>query len=228
MNIVTFIIPTIGRDTLNRSIESILNQTIEDWNIIIIFDGIKSNIDMNYINDKRIKIIEIKKKGFYINCAGNVRNEGIKYAKTEWIAFLDDDDTISHDYIETFYKELELSPYLDVLIFRMMINDRIIPKLETNNFYLNDVGISFIMKRSIYSSGTIFIADGAEDFLYLDKIRKLGYKIIISQYIKYFVRNEPFFTDIIGNRVIINSNFIIFLSYLYVSSFISKNNNIQR
>ena len=224
MNIVTFIIPTIGRETLNRSIESILNQTIENWKAIIIFDGIKSNIT---INDERIKIIEIEKKGLYINCAGNVRNEGIKYATTEWIAFLDDDDTISHNYIETFYKELELNPNLDVLIFRMMINDKILPKLETNNFYLNDVGISFIMRLSIYNSGTIFTADGAEDFLYLDKIRKEGYIIIISPYITYFVRNEPFFTNIIGNRSIINSNFIIFLGYLYLSSFISNSNNIQ-
>ena len=224
MNIVTFIIPTIGRETLNRSIESILNQTIENWKAIIIFDGIKSNIT---INDERIKIIEKKKKGLYINCAGNVRNEGIKYATTEWIAFLDDDDTISHNYIETFYKELELNPNLDVLIFRMMINNRIVPKLETNNFYLNDVGISFIMRLSIYNSGTIFTADGAEDFLYLDKIRKAGYIIIISPYITYFVRNEPFYTNIIGNRSIINSNFIIFLGYLYLSSFISNSNNIQ-
>ena len=224
MSIVTFIIPTIGRETLNRSIESILNQTIENWKAIIIFDGIKSNIT---INDERIKIIEIEKKGLYINCAGNVRNEGIKYATTEWIAFLDDDDTISHNYIETFYKELELNPNLDVLIFRMMINNRIVPKLETNNFYLNDVGISFIMRLSIYNSGTIFTADGAEDFLYLDKIRKAGYIIIISPYITYFVRNEPFFTNIIGNRSIINSNFIIFLGYLYLSSFISNSNNIQ-
>jgi len=226
MDIVTFIIPTIGRETLNRSIESILNQTIENWNAIIIFDGIKSNLDIKYITDKRIKIIEIEKKGLYINCAGEVRNEGIKYANTEWIAFLDDDDTISHNYIETFYKELELNPYLDVLIFRMMVNDRIIPKLETNNFYLNDVGISFIMKRSIHSSGIIFIPDGAEDFLYLDKIRKAGYLIIISHYIKYFVRDEPFFTDIIGNRIIINNNFIIFLGYLHIFSFIPNSNNI--
>jgi glycosyltransferase involved in cell wall biosynthesis len=224
MNNVTFIIPTIGRETLNRSIESILNQTVENWNIIVIFDGIKSNIT---VNDKRIKIIEIEKKGLYINCAGNVRNEGIKYATTEWIAFLDDDDTISHNYIETFYKELELNPYLDVLIFRMMINSRIIPKLETNNFYLNDVGISFIMRLSIHSSGTTFIPDGAEDFLYLDKIRKEGYKMVISPYIKYFVRNEPFFTNIIGNRTIINSNFIIFINYIYLFSFISLINHTE-
>ncbi len=45
---ITFIIPTIGRKTLINSIESIINQTITDWKIIVIFDGIKSNINITY------------------------------------------------------------------------------------------------------------------------------------------------------------------------------------
>ena len=59
-NTITFIIPTIGRKTLIKSIKSLQNQTNQNWNAIIIFDGIKSNIN---INDPRIKIIEIDKKG---------------------------------------------------------------------------------------------------------------------------------------------------------------------
>ena len=55
-NIITFIIPTIGRTTLERSIESILNQSFDIWYIIIIFDGIKSTLGNKYINDKRINI----------------------------------------------------------------------------------------------------------------------------------------------------------------------------
>jgi len=40
MALVTFIIPTIGRDTLQRSIDCLLEQTIQEWKAIIIFDGI--------------------------------------------------------------------------------------------------------------------------------------------------------------------------------------------
>ena len=47
MNNITFIVPTIGRISLNNSIKSLLNQTIENWNAIIIFDGIKCNIENN-------------------------------------------------------------------------------------------------------------------------------------------------------------------------------------
>jgi len=202
---ITFIIPTIGRITLNNSINSLLNQTIENWNAIIIFDGIKSNIENN---DLRIQIIEIDKKGLGINSAGNVRNHGMSICKTKWIAFLDDDDIIAPDYIETFNKELELYPNIDVLIFRMNLDNRIIPKLETDDFYLCDIGISFIMKREIFNNGLKFIPDGAEDYLYLNKIRLYGYKMMISPYIKYFVKKE-YIDDIrydLGNRVFINMN----------------------
>ena len=57
---ITFIIPTIGRNTLINSIKSIENQTNSNWQIIIIFDGIKSNIE---ISNPKIKILEIEKKG---------------------------------------------------------------------------------------------------------------------------------------------------------------------
>ena len=100
---ITFIIPTIGRQSLQNSINSLLKQTIKDWHAIIIFDGIKCNLNNN---DERIQIIEIEKTGININSAGNVRNYGMSLATTEWIAFLDDDDTIAIDYIETFNYEL--------------------------------------------------------------------------------------------------------------------------
>lgn len=74
MDNITFIIPTIGRISLNNSINSLLNQTVKKWNAIIIFDGIKCNIENN---DSRIQIIEIEKKGININSAGNVRNYGM-------------------------------------------------------------------------------------------------------------------------------------------------------
>ena len=187
---ITFIIPTIGRQSLQNSINSLLNQTINDWHAIIIFDGIKCNIDNNYtLNDNRIKIIEIEKTGININSAGNVRNYGMSFVTTEWIAFLDDDDTIANDYIETFNNELIKYDDIDVLIFRMIDdNGRIIPKIDADNFYLCDVGISFIIRKEIFDDGLKFIADGAEDFLYLDAIRREEYKMMIVPHIKYFIR----------------------------------------
>ena len=222
--IITFIIPTIGRSTLINSINSLKNQTIKDWRAIIIFDGISSNI--NDINDIRIKILECDKKGININSAGEVRNYGMSFVETKWIAFLDDDDIIDNDYIETFYNEINnySNLDLDVIIFRMNDNENIIPKIKTDNFYICDVGISFIIKKSIFEEGHKFIPDGAEDFLYLNKLRKAGKKIMISPYIKYNVKKINFIkNNQLGNRVFINIKNELLSALCYIFYNIYKN-----
>ena len=227
---ITFVIPSIGRASLNSAIISLKNQTISNWKAIIVFDGIKCNIDNYYINDSRIIVMESEKMGIGINSAGNVRNYAMSFVKTEWIAFLDDDDTIANDYIETFHKELNLYCEIDLLIFRMASENRIIPKLETDNFYLCDVGISFIMKKKIFDNNIVFIPDGAEDYIYLDTIRKNKYKMMISPYIKYYVRETVHNSTIeLGNRVFINmaNNLVTFIGYLFINKFFRQNSNIQ-
>ena len=213
-NIITFIIPTIGRETLKNTLISLQNQTIKNWNAIIIFDGCNQNI--NNIDD-RIKIVPCNKLGSNINNAGLVRNYGIELADTKWVAFLDDDDVIDETYLEKFYEELKLNNNeFDVLIFRMNLCGRVIPSLDTDNFYINDVGISFVMKKEIFNNGIKFIPDGAEDFLLLNQIRKKNYKMIISPYVMYYVENSVHDSSISGNRVFINYNNNVYTLFSYV------------
>ena len=73
-------------------------------------------------------------------------------------------------------------------------------------------------KREIYKQDYKFIPNGAEDFLYLDKIRASGKRIMISPYVKYYVRKNNFIDNDcnnIGNRVFINinNNLITLLCY---------------
>ena len=58
MSIVTFIIPTIGRSSLNDALNSLYKQTIQDWKAIVIFDGLSTNIT---INDERVSILTCEK-----------------------------------------------------------------------------------------------------------------------------------------------------------------------
>jgi hypothetical protein len=95
----------------------------------------------------------------------------MKYVDTEWIAFLDDDDVISSDFVETFYKEIHDYPFVDVLIFRMMNKDLILPKLKTDNFYKNKVGISFIINKKILNH-VQFIPSNVEDYNFLNEVRE--------------------------------------------------------
>lgn len=211
MNDITFIIPTIGRKTLQNALQSIINQTNDNWKIIIIFDGIEPTIQKN--NDK-ITIIKSNKKGKDKNSAGNVRNYGMEFVNTKWIAFLDDDDVIANNYVETFNNEIKNYPNIDLLIFRMLgKNNHILPPLNTDNFYINNVGISFALKTEIYKNGHKFIPSNVEDFNYLDLIRKNNYKIMISPYVKYFVNYDDtqdikkyINNYVVGNRIFINKN----------------------
>lgn len=79
---------------VEQGIMSVLNQTLEDFEFIIINDGSKDktlNI-IKSISDKRIVIIDQKNSG-----AANARNSGLKSAKGEYIAILDADDIAMPD-----------------------------------------------------------------------------------------------------------------------------------
>jgi hypothetical protein len=198
---VTFIIPSIGRPTLSKTLESLINQTNPNWKAIVIFDGISANIDNI---DSRITFLECEKLGRDTNSAGLVRNYGIQFADTEWIAFVDDDDCISNDYVELFKNEI-LEYDTDILIFRMNFGGEILPSLDTETFFHCRVGISFGLKRKIFEEGVIFEPGVTEDFSYLDNARNKNYKIMISPHVTYFVRNyENIIENQKGNRVFIN------------------------
>ena len=103
-------------------------------------------------------------------------------------------------------------------------NNLILPPLETDNFYLAQVGISFALKTSIFNENIKFIPSSSEDFNLLNKIRENSYKIMISPHITYIVRNNnnnnKNLNNIIGNRLFIN-NKENFISYN-----VESNNNI--
>jgi len=200
---ITFIIPTIGRDTLKNTVECLINQTNPNWKAIIIFDGLEPTFTSE---DNRIQIMQSTKLGENFNGyngAGSVRNYGIQHATTEWIAFVDDDDGIKHTYVEVFLKEI--TDYdNDVIIFRMKTWHGPLPHNNTDNFYHCQVGISFAVKKHIFDSGLVFETSQFEDYYFLNKTRDFLYKIMISPYLLYFVKSY----DINSNNTLYNRVFI--------------------
>lgn len=95
--LVSVIIPTYkSRGGLKRSIDSVLNQTYVNYEIIIVDDNDSNTIFRKETEkimseyDKYTNVVYIKHK---VNSNGAVaRNTGISHAKGEYIAFLDDDD----------------------------------------------------------------------------------------------------------------------------------------
>jgi len=91
MPMVSVIIPTYNRaHVLARSIQSVLNQTFQDFELIIVDDGSTDDTEslVNRFSSKKIKYVRHQK-----NQGGSpARNTGIRLAKGDYIAFLDDDD----------------------------------------------------------------------------------------------------------------------------------------
>lgn len=91
---------------VNMSIDSVLKQTFEDFELIIINDGSTDEsaiIAETYSkDDERIKIYHIENKGL-----ANVRNLALSYANGEYITFVDSDDAIDADYLELLMKGLD-------------------------------------------------------------------------------------------------------------------------
>ena len=178
---VTFIIPTINRESLEQSINSLKSQTNSNWFCKVIFDG----VDVIDFNDDRIECVKIEKNGFIgpnNGQAGLVRNIGIGLVKTEWVAFLDDDDTVNSDYVD-----LLLNKYnnRDFVIFKMKYkNGLVLPK--DNTIIFGNVGISIAFKNSLESKFKNN-RDG-EDFDFIIDLKNKSSNFCVSDEIMYNVR----------------------------------------
>jgi hypothetical protein len=194
---ITFIVPTIGRYTLMRTIISLKNQTKTNWRCIVIFDGVNipKNITDTLKDDKRFTIIRINKVGC-LNHGARVRNEGLRLVKTGWVGFVDDDDTLSPYYVEHMNNYISSNSTIKCIIFRMMYSDNnVIPKINSNTFQAGNVGISFCFNAELLRSGFYFTPSSCEDYVLLNKIRGSRYRIVMSGKIGYFVR--PFLSTTI-------------------------------
>ena len=102
---VSIIIPAFNVETyIKRAIESCINQTYTNIEIIIIDDGSTDDtfhiIKKYALIDSRIKVISQNNKG-----VSNARNSGIKNVKGDYVCFLDSDDWLENNAIETFIND---------------------------------------------------------------------------------------------------------------------------
>ena len=97
--LVSIVVPTYNHSIyLKRALESIINQTYENWEVIVIDNHSTDNtfeVIANFKNN-RIKYLKVHNKGIIAIS----RNIGIKSANGEWIAFLDSDDWWTRDKLE--------------------------------------------------------------------------------------------------------------------------------
>ncbi|MGL4801021.1 MAG: glycosyltransferase, partial [Cetobacterium sp.] len=114
---------------LREALDSVVNQTLQEIEIILVNDGSTDN-SLNIIReyekiDKRIIVINQKNQGL-----SGARNSGLKIANGKYIYFMDSDDYIELDTIELCYKKSE-KENLDFIFFDAEV-------FSTENIYIND------------------------------------------------------------------------------------------
>ena len=103
---VSIVIPVYNVEKyIRQCLESVINQTLKDIEIIIVNDGTKDSsmkIIEEYLSDKRIKIINKENGGL-----SSARNAGMREAQGKYICFIDSDDFIDSLMMEELYNKIE-------------------------------------------------------------------------------------------------------------------------
>ena len=153
MTQISIIIPIYNaEDYLNECLDSVVNQTLSDIEIICINDGSSDNslsiVEEFATKDSRIKIISQKNNG-----QGSARNKGLNIANGKYIYFMDADDKIELNTLNDCYEIME-KDNLDFVMFQLINyddendvfyqeNDYDMPKInklvENNIFSYNDL-----------------------------------------------------------------------------------------
>ena len=113
---IDIIIPVYNTPKLDleRCLNSIINQTYNDYKVYIIDDG-SNDITKNYLDDfiknkDNFIVKHIKNKG-----VSNARNLGIEISHSKYITFVDADDTLENNFLQEAYEIIEKNN-LDIII----------------------------------------------------------------------------------------------------------------
>ncbi len=103
---VSVIVPVYNVEQyLSECVDSILLQTFEDFELILVDDGSTDQCGVmcdNYVSqDERVKVIHTQNSGL-----SAARNEGIALARGKYIAFVDSDDVVNIHYLEMLVQSL--------------------------------------------------------------------------------------------------------------------------
>ena len=100
---VSVIVPVYNVEKyIHKCVDSVLNQTLQDLEIILVDDGTKDNsgiiCDEYAQKDARVQVIHKVNGGL-----SDARNTGMKVATSDYILFVDSDDYIKEDMVERLY-----------------------------------------------------------------------------------------------------------------------------
>lgn len=118
----SIIITTVDRPALLLdAVNSVLSQTCEDFELIVVNDGGPALDGLLGQRDPRLVLLRLPGK----SGPGRARNQGVAIARGRYIGFLDDDDLFHADHLATLLAALSINPealvYSDAVVFHEII-----------------------------------------------------------------------------------------------------------
>ncbi len=199
---VSIIVPIYNVERyLDRCVQSLLNQTLKDIEIILVDDGSPDNCPTlcnEYARkDSRIKVIHKKNAGL-----GFARNSGLDIANGEYIAFVDSDDYVSENMYEQLYNET-VAQNFDIVycgvnaqkrngkIIREHVTDRIITKDEIITVLGNMIACDVHSKQERSEPMSVWHAIYKTEIIDRYHIRFMSEREILSEDILFDIQLLP-------------------------------------
>ena len=208
---------------IHKTINSVLNQTFKNFELIIVNDGSTDNSleIINEYNDNRIKIINQNNSG-----VSSARNNGIKNAAYDLVAFLDADDWWDKNYLNELFNLIKKYPDAGLYgsNFYDVHKNKFSKSIKIPNFkegYINYFKIYLKnMNSPIWSSACIInkkiinnyyfneMLKGGEDLEYWIRIACHSKVAYLNECLSYYNHNED--ENSTYNKIFNKENYYIF------------------
>lgn len=211
MDLISVIVPVYNVEKyFDRCIESILGQTYENIEIILIDDGSKDSsgqmCDFYAEKDNRIKVIHKDNEGL-----GYARNTGLNEAEGKYVVFVDSDDYLEQDMIQNLYEDL-IKYSADTCIggYKRVYSNK--TEIHRNPFAGQIFSDDFILKSVLVK---MFGKEGeSNDYLEMSVWKILFSNEIIKKYKILFPSEREF----ISEDIIFNTDYYKHSHKVYMSS----------
>ena len=165
--LISVVIPAYNAEQfLDETLESVLSQTYENWECIIVNDGSMDNTESVAKKwcekDSRFRLINKENGGL-----SSARNWGIKESKAEYIAFLDADDILTSDSLEVRINVL-IEQNVDLVATKLQHFTDKLPKVSKNNarqdvLYYAKEGLTQLMAFNKVTPSTVLCKKSVMD-----------------------------------------------------------------
>jgi glycosyltransferase involved in cell wall biosynthesis len=207
-DLITVIIPVYNvKKYLKRCVNGVLAQTYKNLEVILVDDGSTDGCaelcDELFKTDKRVVVFHKQNGGL-----SSARNYGVRAANGKYITFVDSDDTIDEDYVETLYNTIRKYNVKLAICSHRVFYEGHKTAVDMGTGETGKIDSKTVIQRLLYADGIdtsswakmytkdILVAhpfpegrnfeDAATTYLYLDSVKYIGLNSVAKY--NYYVR----------------------------------------